>query len=338
MGGEPVKIFEEAFAEYIGARFCVGCGNGTDALEIILEAIGIRKGDEVIVPACSWVSTSQVVRRLGGTPVFADILPNLYTIDPSHITSVITDRTVGIIPVHLYGLPARMDGIMKIANQHGLWVVEDCAQAHGALIDNQKVGTFGVASAFSFYPGKNLGAYGDAGAIITNDPHLAGKARMIANHGQKVKHDHQIDGRNSRLDTLQALILSVKLKYLDGFTQSRIDNANIYSELLPDYIEKPRIPDAYKHVFHLYVVRVEKRQELMGRLKANNIQAAIHYPTPLPFLPVYKDLKCSPEDYPVAYSYIDSILSLPMFPELTKEQIIYVCECLLSFFNSKPYA
>ncbi|CAN5257375.1 DegT/DnrJ/EryC1/StrS family aminotransferase [soil metagenome] len=331
VGGQVVTDFENAFAEYIGAEYCIGCGNCTDALEIILQSLGIGPGDEVIVPACSWISTSECVTTAGAKLVFADVLPELFTIDPNDIINKITPKTKAIIPVHLYGLPAEMDEIMAIAQKHNLYVIEDCAQSHGAEYKGRKTGTFGKASAFSFYPGKNLGAYGDGGAMVTNDPDLAETLRMRANHGQKGKHNHILEGRNSRLDSLQAAILLAKLPHLDTWSKARLENASRYTITLKDTeITLPVIPDYSSHVFHLYVIQVENRERIMKKLKDKGIQVFLHYPTPLPFLEAYQYLHHQPQDFPVASTQMSRILSLPMYPELSEDQINYVCQTLLS--------
>ena len=330
IGGNPVVEFERSFADFIGVDHCIGCGNCTDAMEIILKCLEIGVGDEVIVPANSWIATSEAVTSVGGNPVFVDILPGLYTIDPDDILRKITAKTKAVIPVHLYGLPAPMDRIMKIAEDHELKVIEDCAQAHGASVGQQKVGSFGHASAYSFYPSKNMGAYGDSGAMVTNDPELSDKLRMMANHGQLTKHQHQMEGRNSRLDTLQAAILKVKLSHLDHWNQSRIHNAAHYQQLLNGRnIRLPEVPEHYQHVFHLYVVQVENRDEVMNGLKSSGVHCAIHYPTPLPFLPAYHKKGHKPEDFPVVHQNERKILSLPMYPELSESQIDYVSNCLI---------
>src|SRR5438874_10010181 len=232
ISGKYAKIFEQEFAPYAGLQHCIGCGNGTDALELALAALGIGPGDEVLVPAFTWVSSAFCVSQLGAKPVFVDMLPTLYTIDPSKIEAKITSRTKAIIPVHLYGLPAEMDEIMAIARKHKLHVIEDCAQAHGATYKGRKVGTFGDIACFSFYPGKNLGAYGDAGCLCTNNEDLATKARKIANYGGLTRHEHEFAGRNSRLDGIQAAILTVKLKYIDRWNQARQRHAKAYTDAL----------------------------------------------------------------------------------------------------------
>jgi len=331
IGGEAVKDFETAFAQYLGVNHVIACANGTDSIEILLQAMGVGAGDEVIVPAISWISTSEAVSTVGATPVFVDIHPEFYTIDVSKIAEKITTKTKAIIPVHLYGHPADMTAIMHLAKQHKLLVLEDCAQAHGAKINSQQVSTFGDAASFSFYPGKNLGAYGDAGAITTNNPGLAANCRMIANHGQLKKHDHQMEGRNSRLDGLQAAILNVKLKYLPQWTTARQQVAESYNRLLSNVsvIKTPSTQYGAEPVFHLYVIQLENREKMMARLKELGIDTAVHYPTPLPFMKAYERFNHQPADFPVAHHAASRILSLPIFPELKDEEIKYVCESLL---------
>lgn len=325
IGGQAVKEFEESFADFIGTKHCIACANGTDSIEILLEAMNIGLGDEVIVPAYSWISTSESVSRLGAIPVFVDIEEDFYCINPKLIEEKITPRTKAIIPVHFYGQAADMPQIMQIAKKHNLKVLEDCAQAHGAEIEGKKIGTWGDCASFSFYPGKNLGAYGDAGGMLTDDKDIAKKARQIANHGQLVKHEHQIEGRNSRLDTLQAMILSVKLPHLHQWTEKRIENANLYSTLLEnsDIITPKTRPDS-KHVFHLYVIRSKSRDDLQQKLNNAGVGTSIHYPKALPFLDCYANRNFQEEDFPVASQLQEEILSLPMYAELSQENIRYI--------------
>jgi dTDP-4-amino-4,6-dideoxygalactose transaminase len=331
ISGKYARQFEADFAEWLGISHVVACANGTDAIEIMLQAAGIGPGDEVIVPACSWISTSETVSFVGAKPVFVDVSPHFYTIDVEKIEEKITDRTRAIIPVHLYGQAANMQRIMEIAQAHDLIVIEDCAQAHGATWQGQKVGTFGHGATFSFYPGKNLGAYGDAGCMVTRDEQLAKTARMIANHGQLKKHNHFMEGRNSRLDGLQGAILSVKLPYLNYWTQRRQQVAATYDRLLAEKgFLAPQIAEGASHVYHLYVVQVENREQVMKDLKAEGVACAVHYPTPLPFLPPYADRKPQPTDYPASYAAKDRILSLPIYPEMTEEMVAYVVEKLTS--------
>jgi dTDP-4-amino-4,6-dideoxygalactose transaminase len=319
--GPFVKQFESEFSRLIGLEHCVSCANGTDSLYIAMRALGVRPGDEVIAPAHSWISTTATITQAGGTVVFCDTDPATYTIDPAHIEAKITARTVGIIPVHLYGQPADMDAIMKIANRHKLWVLEDCAQAHLARYKGRIVGTFGTAASFSFYPGKNLGAMGDAGAVLTNDAALAERMAMFARHGGLTKGDHQFEGINSRLDGLQAAVLSVKLRYLANWTVRRQEIAAQYRRLLRDIpgLDLPDVADAREHVYHLYVVRHPRRDALAK------------HPVALPFLPAYRRFEHRPEDFPVAYGHQRRILSLPMFPEMTDGQIAAVADAIRSF-------
>jgi dTDP-4-amino-4,6-dideoxygalactose transaminase len=330
ISGKYANTFENEFAYYLGIKHVMSCANGTDSLEILLKAFGIGPGDEVIVPANSWISTSESVSTVGAQLVFVDALPLKYTIDTSLIERKITKKTKAIVPVHLYGCPADMDEIMALAKRYNLIVIEDCAQSHGATYKGKKTGTIGHASSFSFYPGKNLGAYGDAGAMATNIDDVATHCRMLANHGRLGKHDHGIEGRNSRLDGIQAAILSAKLPFLEEWTNARIANAEIYSKLLANTkLELPYTPQDCRHVFHLYVIKVENRNEVQEQLKARNIETGIHYPIALPLLKAYQHLGFKAEDFPVSSSQQSKLLSLPMYAEMTKEQITYVCENLI---------
>jgi dTDP-4-amino-4,6-dideoxygalactose transaminase len=328
-GNKFVTEFENDFTRYLGIKHCIGCANGTDSLEILLKAYQIGPGDEVIVPALTWISTSEAVGNAGAKPVFADIHPDYYSIDTKKIAEKISPKTKAIIPVHLYGLPAEMDEIMSIAKRHGLIVIEDCAQAHGGGYKGKKVGTFGDAASFSFYPGKNLGAYGDAGCMITNDDKIAGLCRMIANHGQIKKHQHKMEGRNSRLDGLQAAVLSVKLRYLDKWNALRIKNAERYkTNLNNDKLKLQKTPEHSKHVYHIFSVEVEKREEVMAILKSKKIGASVHYPAALPFIEAYDHFGVTKNDFPVASRVASNVISLPMFPELSETEIKYVSDTI----------
>jgi len=330
--GKYVQKFEEEYADANGVKHVISCANGTDAIYITLKAMGIGPGDEVITTALSWISTSETITQTGARVVFVDIDPDYYTIDPAKIEEKITKRTKAIIPVHLYGHPANMLKIMAIARKYNLKVIEDCAQAHFAQWQGQNVGTIGDAGTFSFFPGKNLGAYGDAGCIVTNDDDLAEKMRRFSRHGALGKHDHKIEGINSRLDGLQAAILSVKLKYIQKWTKQRIQNAATYTELLSGSdVEIPHTYQAAKHVFHLYVIRTENRDELHSYLNENGIATGIHYPTALPYLKAYDYLSHSFDDFPVAYNYQDKILSLPMYAELESSNIKRISDILSDF-------
>lgn len=329
ISGKYASEFERSFAEYIGARHCIAVANGTDALEIGLQAIGIKPGDEVLVPANTWISTAEAVTSVGAIPVFVDIDPSTYNIDPAAISSKLTPRTAAIIPVHLYGLPADMDAIVAIARQNDLKILEDCAQAHGASYNGKVVGNFGDAATFSFYPSKNLGAVGDAGAIVTNDEATAVSARLIANHGQSGKNVHSIEGRNSRMDGIQAAILSIKLPFLDDWITARRRNAASYDSLLRDLpIRLPAEPEGSRHTYHLYVVQVDGRDRVQAELANAGIETGIHYPTSLPFMEAYSRFSHHPDDFPVSFGQMGRILSLPMYPELTEEMIEYVCQSI----------
>ncbi len=331
--GPYVDKFEAAFADMMNVKHCVSCANGTDSLYIAMHALGVKPGDEVIAPAHSWISTTETITQAGGKVVFCDTDPVTHTIDTAKLGALVTPRTVGIIPVHLYGQPADMDPIMSIAKQHGLWVLEDCAQSHLARYKGQLVGTFGSAASFSFYPGKNLGAMGDAGAVTTNDPELAKRMAMFARHGGLTKGDHQIEGINSRLDGLQAAILSVKLPHLPQWTQARQHWAKVYTERLKGIpgLSLPTVAEGREPVWHLYVIRHERRDALATHLKAKGIQTVINYPVALPFLPCYAPLGHQPADFPNAYHDQSRILSLPIFPEMTEEHIDAVVAAIRSF-------
>lgn len=333
--GPHVDRFEQSFAEAVGTKHCVSCANGTDSLYIAMHALGVSTGDEVIAPAHSWISTTETITQAGGKVVFCDTDATTYTIDPAQIEAKITSRTVGIIPVHLYGQPADMDAIMAIAAKHKLWVIEDCAQAHLARYKGRTVGTFGNAASFSFYPGKNLGAMGDAGAVVTNDAALAERMAMFARHGGLTKGDHRIEGINSRLDGLQAAVLSVKLPHLVGWTRRRQEVAAEYDRLLAGVagLARPQVAAGREHVYHLYVIQHEQRDVLAKHLNAQGIQTAINYPIALPFVPAYARLGHQKTDFPNAFRQQSRILSLPMFPEMSFEQIQHVVESVVSFLK-----
>jgi len=334
IGGTHVKKFEELFAHNYGVKHCISCANGTDAIYILLRMLGIGVGDEVITTSCSWISTSETIGQTGATPVFVDIEPEYFTIDTARIEEKITSRTKAIIPVHLYGQMTDIESIVELCKKHSLYLIEDCAQSHFSQYRNRNAGTWGIAGTLSFYPGKNLGAYGDAGAIITNDDELARKCRMYANHGALVKHQHEMEGINSRLDGLQAAILTAKLPYIQEWTGKRIENAALYDKYLAgiESIQLPLVRKNSRHTFHLYVIRAQKRNELADYLKNKGIDTAIHYPTPLPFLPAYVNQKAKNADYPVSSEYQSQILSLPMYPELTEDAIKYISTAIRAFY------
>ncbi len=339
--GKYVQEFEENFAAFCNARHCIGVGNGTDALFIALKMLGIGDGDEVIVPANTFVATSEAVTMAGAKVVFVDCDPQTYNIDVNKIQEKISERTKAIVPVHLYGLPADMESIRKIADHYRLKIVQDCAQAHGASIDGKPLVDFGDVLCFSFYPGKNLGAYGDAGAIVTNDSELATRARMFADHGRISKYDHEFEGVNSRMDGIQGAVLSVKLRYLKEWTLMRRENAGYYDQQLREIAEVvvPEAPSNVIHVYHLYVIRTANRDGLRNYLKEKGISTGVHYPIALPNLKAYRYMGYQPSDFPVASVYQNKILSLPIFPELSFNEMEYICDSIHYYFSnlSKKY-
>ena len=332
--GPHVSSFEQAWAKTLGVKHCISCANGTDALYIALRALDLKKDDEVITSAHSWIATTETITQAGGRVVFCDTDYDTFTIDPDLIESKITSATVGIIPVHLYGQPAAMRAIKAIAKKHNLWIIEDSAQAHLAKSHGQLVGTFGDIATFSFYPGKNLGAYGDAGCIVTNNDHLADWMATFARHGGKG--EHVMEGINSRMDGLQGAVLNAKLRHLAKWTAARREVAAQYDRLLSGVgdIVRPKVAPDRDHVYHLYVIRTEQRDQLRKHLSDHDIQTVLNYPKALPFYPAYAYLKHVPEDFPVAYANQSRILSLPIYPEITQEMISYVASCIRSFFSA----
>ncbi|MDB5192262.1 MAG: putative PLP-dependent enzyme involved in cell wall biosis [Segetibacter sp.] len=334
VGGKYVTAFEESFAAMYGVKHCIGVANGTDSLYILMKMLGIGAGDEVITVANSWISSSETITQTGAKPVFVDMDPEYYSIDEKQLEDKITANTKAIIPVHLQGQMCEMDTILAIAEKHNIPVIEDCAQSHFSLYKGKKAGTMGIAGSFSFYPGKNLGAYGDAGAIITNDDTLAERCRLYSRHGAAIKHKHVMEGINSRLDSLQAAILSAKLPNILKWTEQRQANAKYYDSILAGITQviTPKVRPETSHTYHLYVVRVERRDGLIAFLKERGIETAIHYPTPLPFLPAYAYLGHQRHHFPVSHEYMNQILSLPMYPELTKEMMDYTAASIKEFY------
>ena len=320
------RSFEKDFAEYIGTDYCVGVGNGTDALFMAMKCMGFGPGDELITAANTFIATAEGIGWTGATPVFVDCDPVTYTIDPAKIEAAITENTKAIVPVHLYGQPAEMDAIMEIANKHGLKVIEDCAQSHGATYKGKMTGTFGDVGCYSFYPGKNLGAYGDAGAVVTNDEELATNIRKLGDHGSNVKYRHDFEGTNSRLDGIQGAVLSVKLKHLDKWSDRRIAIAAKYGEGLNECCVVPQTADERRHVWHLYVIQVNNREEVMKHLTEQDIACGIHYPVAVPVTPAYAELGYKAEQFPVSCGIQDKILSLPMHGDLTDEDVQLVID------------
>ena len=335
IGGKYVKSFEEQFASLYGVKHVISCANGTDSLYIIMKMLGIGQGDEVITVANSWISSAETITQTGARPVFIDVHPDYFSLDEALLESKITPKTKAMIAVHLQGQVCEMDTIPAICKKHGIMLIEDCAQSHFSEYGGRKAGLFGVASSFSFYPGKNLGAYGDAGCIITNNDELAEKCLMYARHGALIKHRHQMEGVNSRMDGLQASILCAKLPYILSWTDQRIKHAKFYSDCLKDIkgVKTPMIRKNTKHTFHLYVIKASRRDQLAGYLKTKGIETAIHYPTPLPGLPAYQYLSHVPSDFPIASQLQTEILSLPIYPELTEEMIRYVTDSVRAFYN-----
>jgi dTDP-4-amino-4,6-dideoxygalactose transaminase len=327
--GTEVERFEEEFADYCEAAYAVGLDSGASALELGLQALGVGPGDDVLVPVNTFFASAAAIAHVGARPVFVDVDPITYTIDVSQAASLITPRTKAIMPVHLYGQPAGMQPIMQLAQQHGLWVVEDACQAHGARYNGQRVGAIGHVGAFSFYPGKNLGAYGDGGALVTNDAALADQVRVLRNCGQREKYVHIAMGGNHRLDTLQAAVLRVKLRYLDIWNAMRRNWAAHYDQLLASYeLIRPLMSINVEHVFHLYVVQVESRDAIQTFLGSKGIATGVHYPLPLHLQPAFANLDYHLGDFPMAEQSAPRLLSLPMFAELTAAEVEYVAECL----------
>lgn len=335
IGGTYVKKFEKDFAELYGVKHCISVANGTDSLYIILKMLGIKSGDEVITSAYSWISSSETISQTGATPVFVDIDEHYFTFNEDAIESKITNKTKAIIPVHIHGQICDMDKVLTIARKYNLFVIEDCAQSHFSEFKGRRAGTMGVAASFSFYPGKNLGAYGDAGCIITNDDDLADKFRMYANHGALQKHSHQIEGINSRMDGIQAAILSAKLPHILNWTNERKRCANTYFNLLNGFtpVTCTTIRPNSEHSFHLFIIKVDRRDELYSFLKENGVETAIHYPKALTSLTCYEYLNLSQEDYPVATGNETKILSLPIYPELDDNKISYVVQLIKQFYT-----
>ena len=339
IGGAEVASFETEFAAWCGAGHAVGVASGTDALLVALWALGLRVGDEVILPAHTFIATGEAVRMLGAVPVFADVTADSFTIDPADVARRLTAKTRAIVPVHLYGRPADMDALAALSRDHGVALVGDGAQAHGAAWRDQPLARFGQATRYSFFPGTNLGAFGDAGAIVTEDAELARRMRMIANHGRTGKYEHDIQGMNARLDALQAAVLRVKLRHLSGWCAARRAHAAAYAERLagvPDVVV-PALAGTFTHGMHLFVIRVPAavRDGLLAHLKGKEIEAGVHYPIPLHLQPCNRDLGGRRGDLPVTEGLADEIVSLPMFPELTPAEIDHVAGAVVDFFRAE---
>ncbi len=328
--GKEEKDFESEFAKYCESKYAVGVNSGTDALYIALAALDIKEGDEVILPPYTFIATALCVSYLGAKPVFVDIEPETYNLDPQKIKQAITPKTRAIIPVHIYGQAANMDEILAVAKEHNLKVIEDAAQAHGARYKGKRIGSLGDVSCFSFYPTKALGAFGDGGMIVTSDEKVYKNSLMLRDYGREGRYEHKIKGFNSRLDTVQAVILSAKLKRLDQWNDMRTQMADIYRQQLQGVkgIIAPPTKTDRTHIYQTYAIRTKDRDRISDGLKAKNIGVLIHYPIPLHLQEAYKELGYKRGDFPVSELVSSEILSLPMFPHITKEQIVYVCEAL----------
>jgi dTDP-4-amino-4,6-dideoxygalactose transaminase len=326
--GAAVERFEAAYAAYIGTRHAIGVGTGLAAIELALRAFDIGPGDEVITPANTFVATVLAILAVGAKPVFVDVDAATYAIDAAAIAAAVTSRTKAIVPVHLYGQPVDVDAVLAVARRHHLVVVEDAAQAHGARYHGQRIGSFGDAAAFSFYPSKNLGALGDGGIITTSDDRAAAKLRLLRNYGQRVKYYHSIPGTNSRLDTLQAAVLDIKLPHLDGWNAARRRHADAYNTRLHPHVQTPVSAAGVEHIYHLYVIQTGDRAALEARLKPRQIHTGIHYPVPAHLQDATAQLGYKAGDFPVTEAAASRILSLPMFAELTDAQIDYVCDAV----------
>jgi dTDP-4-amino-4,6-dideoxygalactose transaminase len=331
--GKECRLLEQQFAAFSGAQYGVATSSGTDALHLALLALGVGPDHEVITTTHTFTATAEAIYHCGGTPVFVDIDPKTYNMDPIRLESKITKRTKVIMPVHLYGQPVDMDAILAVAERHGIAVLEDACQAHGAEYKGKRIGSIGTAACFSFYPGKNLGAYGDAGMITTNDKKLADWCAMMADHGRTEKYSHDYIGYGKRMDTLQAAVLLAKLRHLEEWTTARRERAATYDRMLAGVIETPYQPEWAKSVYHQYVIRVPNRDQVVNRMKEAGIGVGIHYPIPLHLQPAFRSLGHRKGDFPNAEKAADSVMSLPIYPEMTPEQQSYVVEQLKAALN-----
>jgi dTDP-4-amino-4,6-dideoxygalactose transaminase len=340
--GKEVSNFEKEFSHYCGVRYGVGVGSGTDALYLALKTVGIGEGDEVVTVANSFVATALAISFTGATPVFVDIDPKYYTMDPNHLELLLKRQKAkgigrkikAILPVHLYGYPAEMDSIMDIANRYDLFVIEDACQAHGARIERKKVGSFGAMGCFSFYPTKNLGGYGDGGMVVTNDKTYDQTLRLLRCYGEKKKYQHVVKGYNSRLDEIQAALLRIKLKYLDQWNEVRRRKAKLYTQMLsPLGVVCPSERKGIRHVYHLYPIKTRRRDLLQAFLKKKRIETLIHYPLPIPLQKAYQELGYRRRDLPITNQWSQKILSLPFFPEIREDEMEEVAEGIRSFMR-----
>ncbi len=330
--GPAVQRFEKNFADYVGVRHCVGLNNGTSALHMALLACNVGPGDEVITTPLTWISTSWAISYVGAKPVYVDVDPVTYCLSPELVRRAVTPRTKAILPVHIYGQSADLVALRRVADEHGLALIEDAAQAHGARCQGRRVGTYGNATCFSFYPGKNLGCFGEGGAVVTDDDAVADRIRVLRDHAQKGRHHHVEIGFNTRMEGVQGAVLDVKLKYLDGWNKARQRHARRYHELLAETpgLVLPTAPHAEGHVWHLYVVQLRgtDRNVVRDRLNSQGVATGVHYPTPVPFQPAYEHLGYRPGDFPVTEAVMGSCISLPMYPEMTDKQLVRVASLL----------
>lgn len=340
ISGKYAKLFEQEFALKYGVNHCISTANGTDSLYIIMKSLGVGPGDEVITVSNSWISSSETISQTGATPIFVDIEPTFHSIDINQLKTKITSKTKALLMVHLHGQMCQIDEIKTMAEREQLFLIEDCAQAHFSSLKGINAGLFGIAGSFSFYPGKNLGAYGDAGCIITNNKELADKCRKYANHGSLIKHKHEFEGINSRMDGIQANILRVKLKYIKEWSEARINASKKYNYLLKKLEEQgkvktPLVRENSIHTFHVYQLECLDRDSLKEFLMDSEIPTTIHYPTPLPFLKCYKHLNLDYDDFKIVKSKNDLILSIPIFPEILDEEIEFICSKIYQFYAVK---
>ena len=332
--GPAVSEFESTFAKYCGTKFAIGVNSGTSALTLALRALGVGPGDEVITAANTFIATAAAIEHAGGRPVLVDVDPETRNMDPVLLKMAITSKTRAIIPVHLYGRPADMDPILQLAARHDIAVLEDAAQAHGARYQGRRAGSIGRMAAFSFYPGKNLGAYGEAGAVTTDDPELDRTVRMLRDHGSDKKYVHDLLGYNARMEGIQGAVLKVKLGHLDRWNAERNRVARLYNQLLADLpIKLPSFEDDIEQVFHLYVIETEQRDQLQKHLREHGVPSLIHYPIPIHLQKAFDHLDCRAGDFPITEKLANEILSLPIYPEMSDEQVTFVAEKVKAFFG-----
>ena len=334
--GKYLKSFEENFAAFCHADFCIGTSSGTDALVAALKVADIGPGDEVIVPANSFIATSEAVTLVGAQVIFADVSKDTYNLTLESVSKLLSEKTRAVIAVNLYGLAAPLKELKDLCSQNDLTFIQDSAQAHGCYHANEPIAKYGDLLTFSFFPAKNLGAFGDAGCVVTNNSNYAKKLRMLIDHGRIDKYDHEFEGMNSRMDALQAAILDVKLKYLQIWTEKRQSLAKLYSSLLKDVeeIQLPSFPQKNEHVFHLFVIKTRSRDELKNYLQDAGIACGVHYPIALPFLKAYQHLNYFENDLPVCFENQNLVLSLPIYPELDEESVKFICSKIKDFYNS----